>query len=139
MRVCPGFHPGDQLSGSSPLQAKIKEEKLDNEHEAGDQKVAIKQEEEEEDEVSTGAEVERGMGRLVMTVEGVQKQLTFGPNDLLSTATMLDGDKVSCKSGITCCWWSLCLVWGLQSFLQRDPVLVSIIFIELIWILRRHH
>lgn len=35
------------------------------------------------------------LGRLVMTVSGVQKQLPFSPNDLLSTATMLDGDKVS--------------------------------------------
>lgn len=43
------------------------------------------------------AQVDQEMGRLVMTVAGVQKQLTFGPNDLLSTATMLDGDKVSGK------------------------------------------
>nr|XP_040035294.1 uncharacterized protein si:dkeyp-121d4.3 isoform X1 [Gasterosteus aculeatus aculeatus] len=34
------------------------------------------------------------MGRLVMTIDGQQKLLPFGPNDLLSTATMLDGDKV---------------------------------------------
>lgn len=44
---------------------------------------------------TTEAEVDQDMGRLVMTVAGVQKQLNFGPNDLLSTATMLDGDKVS--------------------------------------------
>lgn len=83
------------------MQTEIKEEKLDNEHEDGDQKITIK-EEEEDKEVSTGTEVDQVMGRLVMTVAGVQKQLNFGPNDLLSTATMLDGDKVSGKSGQTC-------------------------------------
>lgn len=79
--------------------------------------MAIKQEEVEE-EVSTGAEVDREMGRLVMTVAGEQKQLTFCPNDLLSTATMMDGDKVSGHSGFTCWWWWFCLVLGFQSFLQ---------------------
>lgn len=34
------------------------------------------------------------IGRLVMTVDGQQKQLFFGRKDLLTTATMLDGDKV---------------------------------------------
>lgn len=29
-----------------------------------------------------------------MTIDGQQKQLPFGPTDLLTTATMLDGDKV---------------------------------------------
>lgn len=60
--------------------------------------------EEEEEEMKTQATAagpegetkpERDVGRLVMTVSGVQKQLPFSPNDLLSTATMLDGDKVS--------------------------------------------
>lgn len=37
---------------------------------------------------------ESGMGRLVMTIDRQQKQLHFCPNDLLSTATMFDGDKV---------------------------------------------
>lgn len=63
----------------------------------------IKTEEEEEEmkNQSTAAgpegkaKPERDLGRLVMTVSGVQKQLPFSPNDLLSTATMLDGDKVS--------------------------------------------
>lgn len=64
--------------------------------------------------MSIGAEVDSMMGRLVMTVAGVQKQLTFGPNDLLSTATMLDGDKVSGK----CRWF-----WA-QLFLELDSVLV---------------
>lgn len=89
------------LSQSSSIQIEIKEEKLGNELEDGDQKVTIK-EEEEDKKVSTGAEVDQVMGRLVMTVAGVQKQLTFGPNDLLSTATMLDGDKVSGKLEQTC-------------------------------------
>uniref|UniRef100_A0A3B4G420 Cold shock domain-containing protein n=1 Tax=Pundamilia nyererei TaxID=303518 RepID=A0A3B4G420_9CICH len=43
-------------------------------------------------EVKTKSDVE--VGRLVMTIDGQQKQLTFGPKDLLTTATMLDGDKV---------------------------------------------
>lgn len=42
-----------------------------------------------------GAKLEPELGRLVMTIDGQQKQLMFGPDDLLSTATMLDGDKVS--------------------------------------------
>lgn len=61
---------------------------------------------EEADQVEvSGAKIEREMGRLVMTVDGVQKQLTFGPFDLLSTATMLDGDKVNANSELTCWWW----------------------------------
>uniref|UniRef100_A0A3Q2GFG1 Uncharacterized protein n=1 Tax=Cyprinodon variegatus TaxID=28743 RepID=A0A3Q2GFG1_CYPVA len=36
----------------------------------------------------------RETGRLVMTINGQQKQLPFGPNDLLTMATMLVGDKV---------------------------------------------
>lgn len=110
----PWFSPWWSTKWFLSLQAKIKEENLDNEHEEEDQKVAIKQEEEEK-EVSKAAGVEREMGRLVMTVAGEQKLLTFGPNDLLSTATMLDGDKVSGKSGFTCWWWWLCLVLGLRS------------------------
>lgn len=73
-------------------QTEIKNEELNDEHQDEDQKITIKS---EEKEVSIGAEVDQAMGRLVMTVAGVQKQLIFGPNDLLSTATMLDGDKVS--------------------------------------------
>lgn len=42
-----------------------------------------------------GAEAELGMGRLVMTVDGQQKQLPFCHSDLLSSATMFDGDRVS--------------------------------------------
>lgn len=42
-----------------------------------------------------GVKAELGMGRLVMTVDGQQKQLSFCQIDLLSTATMFDGDRVS--------------------------------------------
>lgn len=45
-------------------------------------------------EARAGAKPDPEMGRLVMTVDGQQKQLPFGPRDLLTTATMLDGDKV---------------------------------------------
>ncbi|XP_076598707.1 uncharacterized protein LOC143327925 isoform X2 [Chaetodon auriga] len=41
-----------------------------------------------------GAKPDPEMGRLVMTVDGQQKQLPFGPSDLLTTGTMFDGDKV---------------------------------------------
>lgn len=42
-----------------------------------------------------GADGPEEAGRLVMTIHGRQKQLPFGPDDLLSAATMLTGDKVS--------------------------------------------
>lgn len=45
--------------------------------------------------VRGGAKAEPEMGRLVMTVNGQLKQLLFGRRDLLTSATMLDGDKVS--------------------------------------------
>lgn len=93
------------------MQVKIKVEKIDEDEKdevegkpAGqEQKMDIKKEDEEEvtkngagDDVAVGggAKLSPEMGRLVMTVDGQQKQLPFGPNDLLSTATMLDGDKV---------------------------------------------
>lgn len=65
------------------------------------ERVQIKIEKEEEDRhlpdsiSGGGAKAELGMGRLVMTVDGQQKQLSFLHNDLLSTATMFDGDRVS--------------------------------------------
>uniref|UniRef100_H3D776 CSD domain-containing protein n=1 Tax=Tetraodon nigroviridis TaxID=99883 RepID=H3D776_TETNG len=46
------------------------------------------------DAAGGGAKAEPGAGRLVMTVDGQQKQLPFGQSDLLSTATMFDGDRV---------------------------------------------
>ena len=63
-------------------------------------KIEFKKEEEEAKkdwpaEARVGARPELETGRLVMTVDGQQKQLPFGPRDLLTTATMLDGDKVS--------------------------------------------
>ncbi|XP_054874839.1 uncharacterized protein si:dkeyp-121d4.3 isoform X2 [Amphiprion ocellaris] len=60
-------------------------------------KVEVKKEDEEAELTPVaggGAKPDPEMGRLVMTVEGQQKQLPFGPKDLLSSATMLDGDKV---------------------------------------------
>lgn len=69
-----------------------KEQKMEIKKE-GEEEVMKSQSTEAEDE--GGAKPEPEMGRLVMTIDGQQKQLPFGPNDLLSTATMLDGDKVS--------------------------------------------
>lgn len=53
-------------------------------------------------EVKTKSDVE--VGRLVMTIDGQQKQLTFGPKDLLTTATMLDGDKVRTLDFLLLCF-----------------------------------
>lgn len=72
-------------------------------HASEEQKVEIKKE--DEDEVTKNgarddtaacsvAKLDPAMGRLVMTIEGHQKQLSFSSSDLLSTATMLHGDKV---------------------------------------------
>ncbi|XP_037638022.1 uncharacterized protein si:dkeyp-121d4.3 isoform X2 [Sebastes umbrosus] len=89
-----------------PGQVKIKVEEMDEgEKEEAEGKPEGEEGKEEEEEVKKKKQsVEAGggaaekpdpeMGRLVMTIDGEQKQLTFGPNDLLSTATMLDGDKV---------------------------------------------
>lgn len=49
---------------------------------------------EEEEQIVAPSPPAPEVGRLVMTVDGRQKQLSFGPNDLLSLATMLVGDKV---------------------------------------------
>lgn len=69
-----------------------------------EQKMEVKKEEEEEgtknrlteNEIAVvgKSKPEPEMGRLVMTINGQQKQLPFAIDDLLSTATMLDGDKV---------------------------------------------
>ncbi|KAM9727785.1 uncharacterized protein ACNS7B_018142 [Menidia menidia] len=69
-------------------QVKIKEEKVDEEElmEGAGELKEVKKEEEE----PGGAE----LGRLVMTVDGQQRQLPFSRRDLLTMATMLDGDKV---------------------------------------------
>lgn len=85
-------------------QVKIKVEKTkEDEKEEGaeeEERMKIKVEKEEDDkplpDANGGGEAkaEPSMGRLVMTVDGQQKQLSFCPNDLLSTATMFDGDRV---------------------------------------------
>lgn len=87
-------------------QVKIKVEKMEEDEREGkavekeerEESVQVKTEKEEEDKClpGGGAKAELAMGRLVMTVDGQQKQLPFCPNDLLSTATMFDGDRVSC-------------------------------------------
>lgn len=76
------------------MQVNIKLEEMDEEEaeekpEGEEGKMEIKKE-----EAGGGAKPDPEMGRLVMTIDGQQKQLPFGPNDLLTTATMLDGDKV---------------------------------------------
>lgn len=63
-------------------QMKVKKEKVEQ------------QEEEVKKNQSARVKTDPDVGRLVMTVDGKQKQLPFGPDDLLTTATMLDGDKV---------------------------------------------
>lgn len=84
-------------------QVKIKVEKDDEKEEGAEEeeeRMEIKVKKEEDDkplpDANAGGEAkpEPSMGRLVMTVDGQQKQLSFCPNDLLSTATMFDGDRV---------------------------------------------
>lgn len=90
------------------MQVKVKEEKMDEEEEQEaakkqeeETKMEIKKEEDVEEEKSDPPEAagkrqrEPEKGRLVMTVNGEQKQLSFSPTDLLTMATMLVGDKVS--------------------------------------------
>lgn len=75
------------------------EEKETNGKPEGEEgKMEVKKEEEEE---KKAAPSDPEIGRLVMTVDGQQKQLTFTTMDLLSTATMMDGDKVSIRVLIT--------------------------------------
>lgn len=98
------FHPSFVGNKENLLlfQIKLKEEKADEVEEArskcegGEENTGVK----EELELGGGAESKAPptaeMGRLVMTVNGQQKQLPFGPNDLLTAATMMDGDKARC-------------------------------------------
>lgn len=96
-------HHHDPGNCCSLLQLKVKEEKLeeDDKTNAGECAAAVKEEDEEvkcsslSDPGGGGAAGEEELGRLVMTVDGQQKQLPFGPIDLLSRATMLIGDKVN--------------------------------------------
>lgn len=72
-----------EVEGGQDVTVELKKDKTDEE---------VMKEKPPEAEVKTKRDVE--VGRLVMTIDGQQKQLTFGPKDLLTTATMLDGDKV---------------------------------------------
>nr|XP_033933136.1 serine/arginine repetitive matrix protein 2 [Pseudochaenichthys georgianus] len=101
------------------LQVKVKEEKLDEEElkkepkeeeeepmeeeEPKEEEEPEKEDEEgkqdlkKEEEVMKSEAVQQGgalIGRLVTTIKDEQKHLPFGPEDMISTATMLDGDKV---------------------------------------------
>lgn len=81
-----------------------KEEEEKNEEEEEVKNEEEKEEEKEEDrlektnpeppEVADKEQPEPETGQLVMTLCGKQKQLSFSAKDLLTTATMLVGDKV---------------------------------------------
>ncbi|XP_077437965.1 uncharacterized protein LOC144061409 isoform X2 [Vanacampus margaritifer] len=83
-------------------ERKIKEEPQDRQVSVLEIKeeleVDIKQEVDAEgqktEDIQAGSESPEEAGRLVMTIEGRQKQLPFGHADLLTGATMLTGDKV---------------------------------------------
>ncbi|XP_034408143.1 microtubule-associated protein 1B isoform X2 [Cyclopterus lumpus] len=97
----PKENKGEQ-GGAQMLQVKIKVEKMDeDEKEEAEGKPEGEEREREVEEVKEDLQASPAavkpdpeMGRLVMTIDGQQKLLPFGPNDLLSSATMLDGDKV---------------------------------------------
>lgn len=96
------------------FQVQIKVEKMEEGEKGevqGGQEITVKKEKTCEEvtkekppeaEVKTKPDVE--VGRLVMTIDGQQKQLTFGPKDLLTTATMLDGDKVRMLDFLLLCF-----------------------------------
>ncbi|XP_063731676.1 uncharacterized protein si:dkeyp-121d4.3 isoform X2 [Eleginops maclovinus] len=95
---------------TSPALVKVKEENLDEEDqkkkEVEQKKEEVEEQKEEEEgkqdlkkeeavmKSEAGQEGGAVTGRLVTTINGEQKLLTFGPEDMISTATMLDGDKV---------------------------------------------
>ncbi|XP_061693309.1 uncharacterized protein si:dkeyp-121d4.3 [Syngnathoides biaculeatus] len=100
-RSCVKEEPPDEQVKSKVEEAEMKTEPQ------GDEAIVKEEEEEEEvkikmEEVDTGKteEIQGGVvrpeeaGLLVMTIEACQKQLPFGPTDLLTGATMLTGDKV---------------------------------------------
>lgn len=72
------------LEGRREVKLELKKEKVDE---------AVTEDKPAE-AAEAGTKPHPEVGRLVMTIDGQQKQLTFGPKDLLTTATMLDGDKV---------------------------------------------
>uniref|UniRef100_A0A3Q2XBV5 Uncharacterized LOC109509975 n=1 Tax=Hippocampus comes TaxID=109280 RepID=A0A3Q2XBV5_HIPCM len=76
----------EEQATTTEEDVKVKEEEADAKQEAnGEGKT---------DEIQGGAGSPEEAGLLVMTVDGRQKRLPFGPDDLLSAATMLTGDKV---------------------------------------------
>ncbi|XP_053292014.1 uncharacterized protein si:dkeyp-121d4.3 isoform X1 [Pleuronectes platessa] len=81
-------------------QVEIKVEKTDEdekeeaEEKADGEKGKLEVKKDQPTDIRGGVKPQQEMGRLVMTVDGQQKQLPFSPSDLLSSATMLDGDKV---------------------------------------------
>ncbi|XP_068457966.1 uncharacterized protein si:dkeyp-121d4.3 isoform X2 [Clinocottus analis] len=94
----PAENPGEPGGAGLP-QVKIKVEKMDeDEKEEAEGKLEgeeeVKEVEEKLPAAPAAVKPDPEMGRLVMTIDGQQKLLPFGPQDLLSSATMLDGDKV---------------------------------------------
>ncbi|XP_029376539.1 uncharacterized protein LOC115055158 isoform X2 [Echeneis naucrates] len=106
----PQENEGESGMGCEDRQVKIKAEKMDEDAKdvaegkpgsVREETLKIMKKEDEEkvkkEQLPTagvGAKVDPEVGRLVMTIEGQQKQLPFSRRDLLTTATMLDGDKV---------------------------------------------
>lgn len=77
------------------MQVKIKVEKMDEDIEKKEQEAGEELMKEIKKEKPEPVQPGQEMGRVVMTVNGEQKQLSFGPKDLMTTATMMVGDKVS--------------------------------------------
>lgn len=80
------------------MQIKVEKSDEQPKEEPDVEEKEVKKEEGEDVQVKSkppeaGADAE--LGRLVMTIDGEQKQLSFRQRDLLSTATMLIGDKVT--------------------------------------------
>ncbi|KAM9808410.1 uncharacterized protein si:dkeyp-121d4.3 isoform X1 [Syngnathus typhle] len=74
---------------------RMEKEIRDEQGTIAEEDVKIKQEQTDpKQEVDGQGKTQEEVGRLVMTMEGRQKQLPFGPGDLLTGATMLTGDKV---------------------------------------------
>lgn len=101
---CPTLLVQVKIKVEKPDEDKEQELEANPDNEGGlAEKLKLKEVEEEEKK-SQKANPDPEIGRLVMTIDGQQKQLSFGPKDLLTMATMLDGDKVSC--GIKSCLFS---------------------------------
>ncbi|XP_061915339.1 uncharacterized protein si:dkeyp-121d4.3 isoform X1 [Entelurus aequoreus] len=93
--------PKDEEPGGGAESAQIKanmDVNIKKEEEDQEVKTERPEEEKSKEEAGGGAESQSSppeeLGRLVMTVEGQQKVLTFGLTDMLTRATMLVGDKV---------------------------------------------